>query len=364
MFFKQFRDNGCLSYIIADEITKRAAVIDPSVMVDQYLQALSQKDFALDIIIDTHSHADHISGAGLLAKKSGAKVMMSENTPIQRGLGASAPDAIRKIVDENGKIPVSASIKDGQVLKVGDVELKSIFAPGHNKDIMCLELSDRILTGDSLMIGHVGRMDLPGSDVEEMYDSIHKLTSILDDDMIIYPGHDYSGNINSTVGYEKVNNEFLTIKTKEEFARIAPTKFAPLSGQGMQCGTISTPAAPSFKEGMIGMMAQAFMKNPQNLVYCRDLKQKLGQVPVLDVRESDELARTGKIPGALHVPLEQVSSIDVSKLPPRGSEIVVNCAGGGRSALAALFLQNMGWKAKSLEGGIVAWMKEGNATEK
>jgi glyoxylase-like metal-dependent hydrolase (beta-lactamase superfamily II) len=371
MFFRQFRDSGCLSYVIADEIAKEAAVIDPSLKVGQYLQLLGEKGFRLTHIIDTHTHADHVSGAGLLKEKTGAKIVMSSNTPLQRSLGGSAPAAIQSILQQNCAIPVDLQLRDGEALRLADLSIRGISAPGHNKDIVCLELPDRVLTGDSLMIGHVGRMDLPGSSAEEMYDSVHRLVSMLDDDMIVYPGHDYNGNVNSTIGYEKVNNEFVRIKTKEEFVRIAPTRFAPLSGAGMQCGTISCAAAPaapqpSFKEQMMAIMAQAFRQNPQNLIRTKDLMQRMAngeKVPVVDVREEEELRQTGKIPGAVHIPLAQLSAVDVSKLPPRGSEVVVNCAGGGRAVLAALFLQNLGWKARSLDGGMPAWLREGNKAE-
>ena len=118
MFFRQFRDSGCLSYIIADEVAKDAAVVDPSLKLDQYLAVLAQNGFCLTHIIDTHTHADHISGAGALAQKTGAKVVMSANTPIQRSLGVAAPDAIRQILIENARIPVNINLKDGERLKI------------------------------------------------------------------------------------------------------------------------------------------------------------------------------------------------------------------------------------------------------
>ena len=201
MVFKQFRDGeGCLSYFIGCEKKKEAGVIDPSLNIHQYLETLQGKSFDLRYVIDTHTHADHLSGAGLLAQKTKAKVIMSKETPFQRSIGmGKAPENIKEILKKNGDIPVDRFVGAEDMIQMGEISMGLLHTPGHTRDTMCLLLPDRIFTADILHIGQAGRTDLPGGSSEEMYETLFKKILPLSEDLLVYPGHDYNGNTNSSI---------------------------------------------------------------------------------------------------------------------------------------------------------------------
>lgn len=183
------------TYIVADEETDEAAVIDPSWDLDKIFDALKKNGWTAKYVINTHSHFDHVLGNEQVAKVTKAKVVQHEASQLEKDL----------------------SVKDGDVIQVGSVRMKVVHTPGHSKDSMCLVLDGIVFTGDTLFVGNCGRTDLPGSDPKEMYRSLFDKVSRLDDKLVVYPGHNYGQAPTSTIGFEKKFNHVLQPKTEQEF---------------------------------------------------------------------------------------------------------------------------------------------------
>ena len=196
--FEQFGvERDCLGYVIAS--TRRAAIFDPEVeMVEPMLDFVFEHGLKPAYIVDTHTHADHISGARELRSKTTAKIVMHEKAP------ASCVD-IR--------------VEDGDRLEVGDLSMKFIHTPGHAKDLVSVLLPDRILTADALLIGSCGRTDLPNGNAVHQYHTLYYTYRSLPDDLLVYPGHDYNGHEHSTLKEEKKTNPKMLFDTEEDFVR-------------------------------------------------------------------------------------------------------------------------------------------------
>lgn len=185
------------SYIIGDEKTKLAALVDPAWEVDNLLAQCEELDLKVTQVINTHSHHDHIEGNEAVAKRTGAKVVMHEKSPVRKD------------------IPV----KDGDTIEVGSLQLKVFHTPGHCPDHICLLVDGKLLTGDTLFVGECGRTDLAGGNSADMYDSLVKKILPLDDSIEVYPGHDYGKTTFSTIGFERRNNYTLKTRTRGEFIK-------------------------------------------------------------------------------------------------------------------------------------------------
>lgn len=185
------------SYLIADEESKLAAVVDPAGNVPKILDAIREGGFKVQYIINTHTHYDHVSGNDLIVSKTGANVVMHSTAKLRKD------------------VPV----EDGDVLNLGKVEIKVIHTPGHTPDSICLLVDGALITGDTLFIGECGRTDLPGGRSTDMYDSLFNKIIQLDRDLKVYPGHDYGNKPYSTLGREIQTNYTLKPRSREEFVR-------------------------------------------------------------------------------------------------------------------------------------------------
>ncbi len=186
------------TYIIADDgETDEAAVIDPSWDLDKVFDALKKNGWTAKYVINTHSHFDHVLGNEQIAKVTGAKIVQHKASELERDI----------------------EVQEGDMIKVGnDISLRVLHTPGHSKDSICLVLDDKLVfTGDTLFVGNCGRTDLPGSDPAEMYDSLFGKVAKLDENLVVYPGHDYGQKPTSTIGHEKKFNYVLFPRTKQEF---------------------------------------------------------------------------------------------------------------------------------------------------
>ena len=185
------------SYIIGDEKTKSAALVDPAWEVDNLLAQCEELGLKVTRVINTHSHHDHIEGNEAVAKRTGAKVVMHEKSPVRKDI----------------------TVKDGNVVEVGSLTVKVIHTPGHCPDHICLLVDGKLLTGDTLFVGECGRTDLAGGKSGDLYDSLVKKILPLDDSIEVYPGHDYGDRPSSTIGDERKNNYTLKPRTREEFIK-------------------------------------------------------------------------------------------------------------------------------------------------
>jgi hydroxyacylglutathione hydrolase len=196
MFFKQIKHRGDnFSYIIADETTKQAAVIDPSFNSDTITQQLKSHDLNAKYVIDTHGHPDHTAGNETIKSTFDAKIVAHKLSRIHKDI----------------------TVEDGDTINVGTTQIKVIHTPGHTPDSICLLVDNKLLTGDTLFIGECGRTDLPGGSPEDMYKSLFQKLMTLEDRTEVYPGHDYGPKPQSTIGTEKKTNYTLQKRSQQEF---------------------------------------------------------------------------------------------------------------------------------------------------
>jgi glyoxylase-like metal-dependent hydrolase (beta-lactamase superfamily II) len=203
MLFKQFfePDTSTFTYLLACEKTKQAVLIDTvESEVPIYLKELEAQGLKLVYTLETHVHADHVTGADTLRQKLGSKSV------VHRDAGAMCGDLL---------------VTDGVHIIVGTIDLEVRYTPGHTNGCISFFAGDRIFTGDSLLIGGCGRTDFQQGNSGQLYDSIQNQIFSLPDEVIVYPGHDYNGNTQSTVGEERKNNKRLGGgKSREDFIQI------------------------------------------------------------------------------------------------------------------------------------------------
>lgn len=363
MFFEQLRSTdgtGTLSYILADSATKRAAVIDPNIEdMDHILRVLSAHELSLTHVIDTHTHADHVSAAGALKERFGAVLVMHENTKhkwkvVDEGDKFGIGDTLRA----NAAFEIDHYVDDGDVVSVDGLKLEILFTPGHTDNHIAVRYQEMLFTGDLLLIGQAGRSDLPGGNVGDQYESLTRKIIPLPDNTKIFPGHDYDDNIFAYLGKEKSDNPFLKHRTKAEYIAFVQEFFPPLAESvdggkmTLQCG-VKRVASPS--DGWTNISP-------------RDLAERLKTKPqpfLLDVREPFELIAFGAIAGVKNISIRQLKG-RLDELPAdKDMEIIAICQTGSRSAEAAhvLFAQGFG-KVRNLAGGTSAWMQQGNPVER
>ena len=203
MIFQQFfePDSSTYTYLLGCEKTKQAVLIDTvECDVDKYIAALQTHGLTLVYTLETHVHADHVTGADTLRKRLGSKSV------VHRDAGAMCGDLL---------------VTDGIHVQVGSLDIEVRYTPGHTNGCVSYLVDDRIFTGDALLIGGCGRTDFQQGDAGQLYDSIHQKIFSLPDDTLIYPGHDYQGNTVSTVGQEKLENKRLGAeRSREAFVEI------------------------------------------------------------------------------------------------------------------------------------------------
>jgi hydroxyacylglutathione hydrolase len=197
MFFKQIQQHGDnFSYIIADEDAKEAAVVDSSFNASEIIKTLKAKKLNLKYIINTHGHSDHTAGNAELTSIFHSKI----------------------VAHKLSRVNFDLAVEDGDVLTVGEIRIKVIYTPGHTVDSICLLVNnEKLLTGDTLFVGECGRTDLAGGSSKSMYDSLFNKLMKLDDDVEVYPGHDYGVKASSTIGEERKSNYTLQPRSLKDF---------------------------------------------------------------------------------------------------------------------------------------------------
>ena len=186
------------TYILEDEDTGEAIILDPSWNLDEIQQIITRKALTVKFIVNTHHHFDHTLGNEAISKDTGAKIIQHESSTLNHDI----------------------SVSDGHGIKFGNSELKVLHTPGHSKDSICLVGDGKIFTGDTLFVGNCGRVDLPGGSAKELYHSLHDILTKLDDDLILYSGHNYGSTPSSTIGNEKQTNFVMQKRTEEEFVEL------------------------------------------------------------------------------------------------------------------------------------------------
>ena len=202
MIFNQLFDSksSTYTYIISSGKGREALIIDPVIEhTDEYVKVLESLDLKLVKVIDTHIHADHISGLNELSKRTNCTKIMGEKSKSE-------------VVD--------LKLKDNENISIENIQLKAIYTPGHTDCSYCYVMNDRVFTGDTLLINGTGRTDFQSGSPYDAYESLFNKLLKLPEKTLIYPAHDYNGKKNSTIETERNNNPRLQVSSKEEYAEI------------------------------------------------------------------------------------------------------------------------------------------------
>ncbi len=202
MIFKQVFDtkSSTYTYIIASGKGREAVIIDPVIEnVESYIKLLNELDLKLVKVIDTHIHADHVTGASKLKQETNCSTLMGEHTPADT---------------------VEIKVKDDEIIKIDQIEIKAMYTPGHTSDSYSFLMDNYLFSGDTLLINGTGRTDFQNGSSKDAYNSIFNRLLKLPEDTILYPGHDYNGKESSTIGNEKKFNPRLQVKNVDEYVEL------------------------------------------------------------------------------------------------------------------------------------------------
>ena len=202
MIFRQLFDknSSTYTYLIASEKGREALIIDPVLEnIDVYIESLNELDLKLVKVIDTHIHADHITGASQLNKKTNCCTIMGEHTPAES---------------------VQIKVKEDEMVEIDELKIRAIYTPGHTSDSYSFLMNNMLFSGDTLLINGTGRTDFQNGDAKDAYHSIFSKLLKLPEETILYPGHDYNGKTMSTIGNEKKFNPRLQVNSENEYVEI------------------------------------------------------------------------------------------------------------------------------------------------
>ena len=336
MIFRELNFGKCKTYLAIAEGARKAAIIDPlRDKIERYLAVLAYHGWRLELIVDTHTHADHRSGALELSELAGAAVAMHRLAP--------APH-------------VRIHVEEGQVLKVGDEELRVLHTPGHTPDSISLRAKDRVFTGDVLFIHGTGRADFAGGDAGAQYDAITRKLFTLPDETLVFPAHDYRGHTQSTIGEEKRSNPRLAGKSRDDYVKLMNNLGLPLP-DGIQESL--QPNQSDVDPAMLKFPTLAQLNKVRQLsaVELRDRIASSNPPLLIDVREEEEYrGELGHIAGAKLIPLKELPERHDELADAKSGDIVAICRVGVRSATAAAILTGLGFEhVLNLAGGMIAW---------
>ncbi len=342
MIFRQLYDtvSGTYSYLIASRGGAEALIIDPVLeKVDRYIALLNDLDLRLVKAVDTHLHADHITGLGALRDRTNCVTVMGEETKAD---------------------VVSIRVADGEKLEIEGIGLDVLYTPGHTDDSYSFVMGDRVFTGDTLLIRGTGRTDFQNGDPRAQYESLFNRLLRLPEETLVYPAHDYKGDTVSTIGEEKRCNPRLQVRSVEEYVDLMNNLKLP----NPKMMDIAVPA-----NMRVGLAQEAVAARGWSLSAAEAAKL-VGQsdVALVDLRERGERERHGTIPGSIHAPYQNLQDYigkgGVLRQLARTKRLVFYCAYGERSAMAVQAAHDVGIEAaRHIEGGISAWKKEGGLLE-
>jgi sulfur dioxygenase len=336
MIFRELNRGKCKTYLAISEAAHKAAIIDPlRDKIERYIGVLAYYGLRLDSIIDTHTHADHRSGAMELAELTGASVVMHRLAP--------APH-------------VAIHVEDRQQLKIGDEELRVLHTPGHTPDSISLLAKDRVFTGDVLFIHGTGRADFAGGHAGDQFDSITRQLFTLPDETMVFPGHDYRGHTQSTIGEEKRSNPRLAGKTRDEYINLMNNLGLPLP-DGIQ--EALQPNQSDIDAAALKFPTLAQLNEVRQLSAPELATRIASSAPLLliDVREEHEYrGELGHIAGAKLISLKELPERVAELGDAKGLDVIAICRVGVRSATAAAILTGLGFeRVWNLRGGMLAW---------
>jgi hydroxyacylglutathione hydrolase len=344
MYFKQFLDEryGCASYMVASRQSHEAAIVDPALDLEPYEALLGERNFQLRYVIDTHVHADHLSGARQLAASHGASLCLYESAQVGYPY---------------------RPLRDGEELALGQLRLHVWHTPGHRPELVSILISNparspepsMVLTGDSLLVGDVGRPDFGGGDPAAQFESLTCLLR-LPDWVAVFPGHfegpcgrGMCGRPSTTIGFERLYNPL---------AHLDRAAFvAAITGE-VPARPLNMTAIEATNRGVAQIPWAMLTGSPiVPEIDVDTLESRSSETVVLDVRELEEYEQ-GHMPGAINLPQAELASrLDEFS---HDRPLALICRSGVRSLRAAQFLRQMGFEqVMSVQGGTLAWRAAG-----
>jgi len=338
MIFRQLFDSvsGTYSYLIASRRGGEALIIDPVLeKVDRYLQLVKEMDLKLVKAVDTHIHADHITGLGALRDRTHCITVMGEHAKVD---------------------VVSMRVTEGDKLTIEGVSMDVLYTPGHTDDSYSFLMRDRVFTGDTLLIRGTGRTDFQNGSAQAQYESLFGKLLKLPEDTLVYPAHDYKGDTVSTIGEERRYNPRLQVKSVDEYVDL----MSKLNLPNPKMMDVAVPA--NMRVGL----AQDEIARKGWAVTPAQAMALVGEptVALVDLRERSERDKHGIIPGSVHMPYANLQeSIGKGGMlhelaSSTSKRILFYCAFGERSAMAVQAAQDAGIaSACHIHGGLDAWRK-------
>ncbi len=357
MRIEQLNDGPCKTYLLADEASSSAALIDPLLEgVPAYLELLEKQGLRLTHVFDTHTHADHISGATALSTQTGCEYIMHDAANVS---------------------PVSRKVVEGDVISVGSIKVQILFTPGHSKDSMSLMTQGALFTGDALFLdaGGAGRDDLYTGDSHAHGETLQRIKR-LDGSLVVYPGHDYRDCAPSTLFEQRMRNPLLSLNSVEDYVEFSKRLiFGPADWMEpiVELNITGTTDANILEDPGVALAREANACEPYEAVAedrpgimrisPRTLLEELSgdHAPfILDVRMPYELkGALGAFSEALNIPAHTMSIRTSELLEFKDRHIVVVCRTGRRARSVASRLMDQGFETVSvLDGGIVAYRAE------
>jgi glyoxylase-like metal-dependent hydrolase (beta-lactamase superfamily II)/rhodanese-related sulfurtransferase len=342
MYFKQILNEqcGCASYVIASRDSGEAAVVDPAMQIEEYESLLDHRGLTLKYVIDTHVHADHVSGARSLVKTRGGEHCLHESAAVTYPF---------------------RPLRDGQELDLGPLRLRVMHTPGHRPELISLLVINpprspepsMVLTGDSLLVGDVGRPDFGGGDPEAQFASVGKLMA-LPDWIAVFPGHfegpcgkGMCGRPSTTIGFERMFNPI---------ASLAHDAFVSELVEGTPARPLNMVAIEATNRGRVEM-SWAMLTSDERVPEVPASEIDLANAALIDVREPDEYS-AGHARGAVNIPQAEIAT-RINEVP-RDEPVYVICQSGSRSLKTTRFLKQTGFEqAVNVLGGTAAWRAAG-----
>jgi glyoxylase-like metal-dependent hydrolase (beta-lactamase superfamily II) len=340
MIFRQLFDSvsGTYTYLLASRRGGEALIIDPVLdKIERYLQLLRELDVKLIKAVDTHLHADHVTGLGALRDRTHCITVMGEQTHAD---------------------VVSMRVAEGDRIEIEGVRLDVLYTPGHTDDSYSFCMADRVFTGDTLLIRGTGRTDFQNGDPRAQYDSIFNKLLKLPDETLVYPAHDYKGDTVSTIAEERAFNPRLKVKSVDEYADLMNN--LKLANPKMMDVAVPANMQIGLRQEEVARRGWALSADAAMALRGRT------DVVLIDLREKSERDKHGIIPGSLHAPYPDLA-VQIGPggmlnelASATGKRLVFYCAFGERSAMAVQAAQDAGFaSACHVQGGMDAWKRAG-----
>ncbi|MEC9144863.1 MAG: MBL fold metallo-hydrolase [Pseudomonadota bacterium] len=330
--FRQTFDSvsSTYTYLLASRVGGEALLIDPVFeKTDRYIRLLEELDLKLVKVVDTHVHADHITAMGALRDRTNCVTVMGEQSPVD---------------------VVSMRVSDGERVTIEGIDLTAMHTPGHTDDSYCFRMDDRVFTGDTLLIRGTGRTDFQNGDAGQQYDSLFDGVLKLPESTLVYPAHDYKGDMVSTIGEERANNPRLQVGSRAEYIEL-------MAGLNLPNPKMMDVAVPeNIRMGLnLDRQREVATVTPEIII-----KENAEGMLLVDLREEGERVKSGIIPGSVHAPYSRLDQHLGMLRQSAGRQIVFYCAVGERSTMAVNIACGDGIAGCAhIPGGFIAWAEAG-----